>query len=256
MGAASLISPEVRARLFADECDLDVGASDDRAFWRELARRTNGPILELGCGGGRLLTTVRDVLADDRELIGVDLDPDALALAAERLQQAVLVRADARWWRSGQPIAAGLVIIGGDLLPLITVESDLRALFETAAAHLAPNGLIGMDATRIDPVRLGAAAVASSWEVDTEWIDGDGVVVRRESRLAPDPEDRPAVALLAVRHLRGGDAFGAKAERPPLSIRAWSSEELLAAAGEARLERCEVRGGEERLRWLLRSIDG
>ena len=121
MGAASLISPEDRARLFADECDLDVGASDDRAFWRELARRTNGPILELGCGGGRLLTTVCDVLADDRELIGVDLDPDALALAAERLPQAVLVRADARWWRSGQPVAAGLVIIGGDLLPLITV---------------------------------------------------------------------------------------------------------------------------------------
>ena len=35
---------------------------------------------------------------------------------------------DARTWRSAQPLAAGLVIIGGDLLPLIIEEAHLGRL--------------------------------------------------------------------------------------------------------------------------------
>ncbi len=253
MGGAPLISAEVRARLLADERDLDAGADDDRAFWRDLAAHTSGPILELGCGGGRLLAVVRAVGANDRALIGVDLDHEALALAAERLPQADLVLADARTWRSAQPLAAGLVIIGGDLLPLIIEEADLVALLTTAAAHLAPDGVVGIDATRIDPDLLVAATAAPEWGNDIERVDGDGAVVRRESRLSPDPEGRRAVALLSVRHRGSGAAPDAATERPPFSVRAWSAEELLTAANAAKLERAEERGGEERLRWLLRS---
>lgn len=253
MGGASLISAEVRARLLADERDLDVGADDDRAFWRDLAAHTSGPILEFGCGGGRLLSAVRAVGATDRALIGVDLDRGALALAAERLSKAELVFADARTWRSAQPLAAGLVIIGGDLLPLIIEESDLVALLTSAAAHLAPNGIVGIDATRIDPDLLVAAAATPEWGTDIERTDGDGAVVRRESRLSPDPEGRRAVALLSVRHRGSGKAPDTATERPPFVIRAWSAEELLIAANAANLKRAEERGGEERLRWLLRS---
>ena len=253
MGGAPLISAEVRTRLLADERDLDAGADDDRAFWRDLAADTSGPILELGCGGGRLLAVVRVGGAHDRALIGVDLDREALALAAERLPQANLVFADARTWRSPQPLAAGLVIVGGDLLPLIVEEADLVALLTTAAAHLAPNGVVGIDATRIDPDLLVAATATPEWVTDIERADGDGAVVRRESRLSPDPEGRRAVALLSVRHRASGPAAGAGTERPPFSIRAWSAEELLSAANAAKLKRAAERGGEERLRWLLRS---
>ena len=259
MGAAALISREVRARLLADERDLDVGADDDRAFWRDLAGRSTGPILELGCGGGRLLAAVRDGRSSDRALIGVDLDPDALALAAERLPDADLVCADVRSWRSARPLAAGLVIIGGDLLPLITTEADLLALFTTAARHVSSNGIVGIDATLMDPERLAAATENLAWESDIEWADGDGLVVRRESRLAPDPEGRRGLALLSVRHSRsvhhrrGGGTIDAAVERPPFAIRAWSVGELLAVADAAHLERFDVRGGEARLRWLLRS---
>ena len=253
MGGAALISAAVRLRLLADERDLDAGADDDRSFWRDLAVRTSGPILELGCGGGRLLAVVREIGGNDRELIGLDLDRDALALAAERLPEAELLEVDARTWRSAQPLAAGLVIIGGDLLPLIIEEAHLVSLLATAAAHLAPNGIVGIDATRIDPSLLVASTASRNWGTDVEWVDGDGSAVYRESRLAPDPEGRRAVALLSVRHRGTGMGMHAALERPPFSIRAWSIEELLAAASEAKLERVEERGGAGRLRWLLRS---
>ena len=33
---------------------------EDLPFYRELARRTAGPVLDLGCGSGRLFTTLLD----------------------------------------------------------------------------------------------------------------------------------------------------------------------------------------------------
>ena len=252
MGGAALISPERRAQLLADERDLDAGAEEDRGFWRNAAADTNAAILELGCGGGRLLRAVAPVATG--QLIGVDLDPDALALATERLPGAHLVAADARTWRGAPTLRAGLVILGGDLLSLIAEEEDLRALLATAVAHLAVGGQVGIDATRIDPELLSRAASAARWAVDIEREDGAAGVprVRRESRITPDPARRERVALLSIRHRRVGDNSDVP-PRPPFAIRAWGEDELLEAVALAGLERVASSGGEARIRWLLRS---
>lgn len=60
------------------------------------------------------------------------------------------IRADGRTWRREATVAS-LVIIGGDLLSLITVPDDLEALLRTAALHCRPGGLVGIDATLMDP---------------------------------------------------------------------------------------------------------
>lgn len=263
----------MRERLLADELDLDHGAELDIAFWRGAASRTSGPILELGCGGGRILAALRGRGA----LIGVDLDPEALELAAERLPAARLFEADARSWRAPESLAAGLVVIGGDLLPLLFDEGDLFALFDTAAQHLAPDGLVGIDATRMDPALLADAAMHSSWEIDIErpaiellaqeLLDSpsefgaggelqavaQGRRAIRESRVTVDPKGRSGVALLSVRHRLVGAAELPASHRRPFPIRAWREGELLAAAEAAGLERIEAHGGATRFRWLMQS---
>jgi hypothetical protein len=191
--------------------------------------------------------------ARERQLIGIDLDVAALALAAERAPSAEWICADGRTWRR-EATAASLVIIGGDLLSLITAPDNLEALFRTAALHCAPGGQVGIDATLMDP-QLFADEVKGEWGVDLERADVECEMVRRESRITPDPQARPNTVLLEIRHRAVGADDQLTAiypDRAPFAIRAWQPDEVRALAAAAGLQVSRV-GADDRLRWLLRS---
>jgi SAM-dependent methyltransferase len=241
---------EVRSRLLADERDLTAAADGDLAYWRGVAAESSGPIVEIGCGAGRVLTALD---SRERQLIGVDLDVAALALAAERAPAAEWICADGRTWRR-EATAATLVILGGDLLSLITVPDDLEALLRTAALHCAPGGQVGIDATLMDP-QLFADEVEGEWGADLERADADFATVRRESRITPDPQARPNTVLLEIRHRAvgaDGQLMAIYPDRVPFAIRAWQPDEVRALAAAAGLGVTRA-GDDDRLRWLLRS---
>jgi SAM-dependent methyltransferase len=243
---------EVRSRLLADERDLTAGADDDLAYWQKVAGASAGPILEIGCGAGRILTALG---AAERQLIGLDLDPAALAFGAERAPATEWICADGRTWRR-EATAASLVIIGGDLLSLITAPSDLEALLRTAALHCAPGGQVGIDATLMDP-QLFADEVEGEWGVDLERADADFEAVRRESRITSDPQARSNTVQLEIRHRAVGSDRRLAAiypDRAPFAIRAWQPDEVRGLAAAAGLRVTRV-GANDRLRWLLRSTD-
>ena len=128
----------------------------------------------------RALLAVRGVGSVTR-VGGVDREVRvALDLARRRLPTATLIHDDLLSWTPPDTLqrSVGLVIAGGDLLPLITTEADLLALFTTAARHVSSNGIVGIDATLMDPERLAAATENLAWESDIEWADEDGLVVR------------------------------------------------------------------------------
>lgn len=248
--ASSETASEVRSRLLADERDLTSAADGDLAYWRGVAAESTGPILEIGCGAGRILTALG---AQERQLIGIDLDAVALALANERVPSAEWILADGRTWRH-EATAASLVIIGGDLLSLITVPGDLEALLRTAALHCAPGGQVGIDATLMDP-QLFADEVEGEWSIDLERVDADFEAVRRESHIRPDPEMRSNTVLLEIRHRAvgvDGSLTVIYPDRAPFTIRAWQPDEVRALAAAAGLRVTRV-GADDRLRWLLRS---
>src|SRR5688572_1560168 len=74
---------------------------DDVLFYRTLADERGGPILDLGCGTGRLMVPL---LRAGHVVVGVDRAPAMLARATARLarlaprarQRALLLRADLR----------------------------------------------------------------------------------------------------------------------------------------------------------------
>lgn len=217
-----------------------------------MAAESIGPILEIGSGAGRILTALG---VPARQLIGIDLDVAALALAAERAPSAEWICADGRTWRH-EVTAASLVILGGDLLSLITVSADLEALLRTAALHCAPGGQVGIDATLMDP-QLFADEVEGEWSVDLERGDADSITVRRESRIAPDPQSRSNTVLLEIRHRAvgvDGRLTEIYSDRAPFAIRAWQLDEVRALAAAAGLRVTRV-GADDRLRWLLRSAN-
>lgn len=241
---------EQRSRLLADERDLSAAADQDLAYWRAVAAESEGRYLEIGSGAGRILTALE---VSERQLVGIDLDQVALTLAAERAPLAEWICADGRQWRR-EGWTAGLVILGGDLLSLVTDPDDLASLLRTAALHCAPGGQVGIDATLMDP-QLFEHEIDGAWAIDLERADDDLGLVRRESRITPDPQSRTNTVVLEIRH-RQVDAGGGLTEiypdRAPFAIRAWQPGEVRALAAAVGLRVTKV-GADDRLRWLLRS---
>ena len=70
--------------LLAKTWDLmrgDTAQWPDRFFYREFIDRHGGPVLDVGCGTGRLLL---DYLMDGIDIDGVDNSPEMLALCREK----------------------------------------------------------------------------------------------------------------------------------------------------------------------------
>ena len=119
----------------------------DVPFWRRIALGGQGPVVELGCGTGRIsLPLVRA----GATVVGVDRSEPMLARAAarrrrsrsgERLQ---LVRADIR----SLPFEPGTfetVIAPYGVLQSLLRDADLKATLDSVARILKPGGRFGID---------------------------------------------------------------------------------------------------------------
>ena len=132
---------------FARFYDADFGAvEDDIPFYRELARRCGGPILEPMCGTGRLLAPLAQA---GYRLAGVDISPARRARARARLAergllgQVELLEADIRQTAPAGLFALAIVALNS-FMHLATVDDQLTALGRVRAA-LRPDGLLVLD---------------------------------------------------------------------------------------------------------------
>jgi ubiquinone/menaquinone biosynthesis C-methylase UbiE len=123
-------------------------ARRDIAFWKRLAAAQRGPVLELGCGTGRIaLPLVKAGIP----LVGIDRSEPMLARARQRLKRAgladraLLVRGDIRTLPFGSRRPFGLVMAPYGMLQSLTRESDLRETLASIARVLGPGGLLGID---------------------------------------------------------------------------------------------------------------
>jgi SAM-dependent methyltransferase len=117
----------------------------DVAFWRRLALSRGGPVLELGCGTGRVLAPVaRTGVA----VTGVDRSAAMLLRAQRQLRRvangrAALVRADIRQLPFARRFA--LVMAPYGILQSLTRERDLTSTLEAVSRATLPDGLFAVD---------------------------------------------------------------------------------------------------------------
>lgn len=119
----------------------------DVPFWRRLALEGEGPVLELGCGTGRVtFPLAREGVA----IVGVDRSAEMLARAVRRRrrlrkkQSILLIQGDIR----ALPFPRGsfpLVIAPYGILQSLLVEKDLAATLEAVREVLAPGGTFGLE---------------------------------------------------------------------------------------------------------------
>lgn len=121
-------------------------ARRDVAFWQRLAAAQEGPVLELGCGTGRITVPVARAGA---AIVGIDRSEPMLARARARLRRArlpaALVRGDIRALPFRRRLRFALVMAPYGILQSLTREADLRATLEAVHAALARGGLFAID---------------------------------------------------------------------------------------------------------------
>ena len=120
----------------------------DAEFYTELARETGGPVLELGCGAGRLLAPLANA---GFEITGLDMSPAMLAAAAVRIakergavrRRIATVLGDMSDFRLETKFAFAFIAFRSFMM--LTEQDAQRRCLERVRDHLLPGGLLAID---------------------------------------------------------------------------------------------------------------
>jgi SAM-dependent methyltransferase len=141
---------------FARYYDADYGAFlDDVPFFRELARRAGGRVIELMCGSGRLLVPLAQA---GIQVTGVDISAGLLEKARARIaashlsKRVVLHQSDIRHDIPPGPFGLAIVALNS-FMHLESTDDQLAALANIHGA-LEPGGILALDLFNPDPREL------------------------------------------------------------------------------------------------------
>jgi SAM-dependent methyltransferase len=218
----------------AEFYDLDLrGHREDVAFWAGLARHVDGPVLEVGCGTGRVTTALARAGV---RVTGIDISPAMLDRARAAVRRArvagrvTLVLADVRTLTLASRFDLIAVPLAG-FCHLLTPDDQVAAL-RSMRRHLAHGGLLALDLPVLDPGLwvCGGAGLRREWRRK----ESAGRWVEKWSSASPDRE-RQVQAITYEYRLPDGTVVA----RFGFELRYVSPDEvepLLAPAG-LRLER-------------------
>jgi ubiquinone/menaquinone biosynthesis C-methylase UbiE len=133
---------------FYDWENAQTVARRDVPFWCRLAAAQPGPILELGCGTGRIALPI---VKSGTRLVGIDRSEAMLDRARRRLRRAklshraALIRGDIRALPFRRRAGFGCVIAPYGVLQSLTRERDLQAALASVARVLRRGGLFALD---------------------------------------------------------------------------------------------------------------
>jgi len=193
--------------------DLECGAyGADLPLWEALAAEAEGPVLDLGCGTGRVAV---HLARRGHRVVGLDADGDLLAELRGAANAATIETAvaDARDFELDARF--GLVLAPMQLLQLFAGRDERLRCLRSVASHLADDGTAAFAIVESVPeADDGADMLPDAREVDgwvfsslpIEATGGGGVIRIRRLRQAVSPggELSEAVDEVALRELDAG----------------------------------------------------
>jgi SAM-dependent methyltransferase len=208
--------------------DVECGAYEaDLPLWRELAAGADGPVLEIGCGTGRVAL---DLAGRGFDVAALDSDAALIAALAERGADLPLRAgvADARSFRLGRRFA--LVIAPMQVVQLMGGAGGRASMFACVRDHLAPAGVFaaaladpfdGVPAEDAGPplpdVREQDGWVFSSTPVAVRSVEGGTAIDRLRQAVSPDGQLDESMTSISLDAL---DAETLEGEGPAAGLRA------------------------------------
>jgi len=208
----------------------------DVDFFVEMAKETGGPVLEIGCGSGRvLIPTARTGV----EIAGLDLSPAMLALCRKALEKEPkevqarvrLFEGDMRHFHIGGEFALATTPFR-PFQHILKVEDQITCL-RSIRGHLAEGGRLVLDLFNPDLNRLVDAKYLKHQEMEPEFLMPDGrKVVRAGRNISRNLADQIVEVELAhyVTHPDGREEVLSQQFRLRYFFR-YEVEHLLARAG-------------------------
>lgn len=111
--------------------------TQDLPFWLSLANKFGGPVLELGCGSGRVLLHLHQA---GFKVVGLDKDEDMLTILKQQAAYSPIIellQADFRHFHLGQKF--NLILLPCNTLSTLGAQ-DRRALFQGVERHMPSGG--------------------------------------------------------------------------------------------------------------------
>jgi SAM-dependent methyltransferase len=130
---------------YGDADNYDIGEDDTGlGFYTALAQETGGPVLELGCGTGRVAIPMARL---GFEVTGLDVVPGMLAQARRKSEAAGTpvrwIQADARDFHLDERFR--LIFLTGNTFQAFLTNADQESLLRCAHAHLHEDGLLAFE---------------------------------------------------------------------------------------------------------------
>jgi SAM-dependent methyltransferase len=228
------------AAKFYDLCYGEVGSPipvRDVPFYLELASRLGGPVLERGCGTGRVGIELARV---GFELVGLDLSPEMLQVYRGKLgreskivqERVTLIEGDMANFNLGRQFA--LVIVPFRAFQHLLDAPSQRACLTQVRKHLAAGGRFVFDAFNPSVQYIaGAVQKGRTWTYDVNVADGEGGRLQRSMYANPNPgEQRHELALRYEQLDASGKLVGTWFESLPLRwLYRYEAEYLLELCG-------------------------
>jgi SAM-dependent methyltransferase len=154
----------------------------DRFFYLDLIGRFGQPVLDMGCGTGRLLL---DYLSQGIDIDGVDNSPEMLAICQRKARKLGLQPVLHQQYMEALalPRLYRTILVPSSSLQLVTEPSLAALSVQRLVAHLAPGGVLAASFMTIwkdtDPLE-------STWEKQVTRPE-DGAIIRRVAWSRYDP---------------------------------------------------------------------
>jgi len=136
---------------------------EDLQFWSSLVEKVHGPVLELGCGTGRLFLPILEV---GKNAVGLDIDHDALiflknSLADQYQDRNKVFQASLDEFHLG--IHFSLIFLACNTLSSLSKSTRIKG-YERIYAHLGSNGVFA--ASFPNPIYLRSLPEQSEIEIE------------------------------------------------------------------------------------------
>jgi SAM-dependent methyltransferase len=165
----------------------DTSTWTDRTFYFDIVQQFGAPVLDIGCGTGRILL---DFLQLGIDIDGIDNSPDMLAICREKAVKLGIVPTLylQTMQRLDLPRRYRTILVPSSSLQILTNLADAQEAMRRFFDHLLPGGAFltpfGFDWREGEPLE-------HDWEIAFEKVrPEDGAIVRRRGRTWHTPQQQ------------------------------------------------------------------
>lgn len=224
--------------LIAESWDVlrgDTSTWADRRFYLAVIQKYGQPVLDVGCGTGRLLL---DYLQQGIDIDGVDNSPDMLAICQRKAENLGLKpRIFEQYVEELQiPRQYRTILIPSSSLQLLVEPEAAAQAMTRLIAHLLPGGVL---AASIMTLWKEGEPLEAAWE-KTAVRPEDGVKFRRVARSRFDPASQCEDTEDLYQKISGGQVVAEEIHRRSPATRSYSQAQAAALFARAGLQNIQL----------------